>query len=148
MPNPYSIRSAVEADFPAIRQLIHLVGINPLGLAWQQFLVAVDEQGCMIGCGQIKPHRDGTRELASIAVVVEWRGQGVAGAIISRLIDKQPGKLYLTCRAGLGAFYERFGFLEARQEELTAYFRRIQRLVGLFQRVGLVSERLLVMVRE
>jgi len=141
------IRPAVKTDFPAIRRLIYQTGINPMGLAWQRFLVAVDEQGKMIGCGQVKPHGDGTHELASIAVVPERRGQGVASTIIQQLIDENPGRLYLTCRASMGPFYERFEFRNVRKDELTPYFRRIQRLVGLFMRVGMAEEGLLVMVR-
>ena len=141
------LRAACEADFPAIRALIRQVGINPTGLAWQRFWVAVDEEGRLAGCGQVKPHRDGTRELASIAVVPEWRGQGVASTIIQRLIVEHPGRLYLTCRASMGTYYERFGFRKVAEDELTPYFRRIQRLVGFFMRVGMAEEGLLVMVR-
>jgi N-acetylglutamate synthase-like GNAT family acetyltransferase len=141
------LRPAVEAEFPAIRRLIRQVGINPMGLAWERFLVAVDEQDMLVGCGQVKPHGDGTLELASIAVVPERRGEGIAGTIIVRLIDEHPGRLYLTCRASMGPFYERFGFRNVAKQELTPYFRRIQRLVGLFMRVGMAEEGLLVMVR-
>jgi N-acetylglutamate synthase-like GNAT family acetyltransferase len=141
------IRPATEADFPAIKALIHHVGINPMGLAWERFLVIVDEYGSLVGCGQVKPHGDGTRELASIAVVEFWRGQGLASQIINRLLDENPGRLYLTCRAHMGAFYERFGFREVTEAELTSYYRRLQRLAGILRRVGMTDDRLLVMVR-
>ena len=141
------LRAACEADFPAIRALIRQARINPMGLAWQRFLVAVDEQDRLIGCGKVKPLRDGTRELASIAVVPEWRGQGIASTIILRLLAENPGRLYLTCRASMGTYYERFGFRKVVKEELTPYFRRIQRLVGFFMRAGMAEEGLLVMVR-
>lgn len=147
MVQTHILRPASEADFPAIRALIHQTGINPMGLAWERFFVMLDEEGKLIGCGQVKPHGDGTRELASIAVVPEWRKNGVASAIIQRLIDDNPGRLYLTCRASMGTFYERFGFRKVRKEELTSYFRRIQKLVGFFMRVGMAEEGLLVMVR-
>jgi N-acetylglutamate synthase-like GNAT family acetyltransferase len=118
-----------------------------MGLAWERFLVAVDEEGRVTACGQVKPHGDGTRELASIAVVPERRGEGIAGTIIRRLIDEHPGRLYLTCRASMGPYYERFGFRKVEKEELTPYFRRIQRLVGFFMRVGMAEEGLWVMER-
>jgi N-acetylglutamate synthase-like GNAT family acetyltransferase len=141
------LRPAREADFPAIRRLIYREGINPMGLAWQRFWVMVDEEERLTGCGQVKPHKDGTLELASIVVVPERRGQSLASTIINKLIAEHPGKLYLTCRASLGPFYERFGFREAKQAELTPYFRRIQRLVGFMMRLGLGEQGLLVMVR-
>jgi hypothetical protein len=43
------LRPAMEADFPAIKALIHQVGINPMGLAWPNFILAVDEAGAMVG---------------------------------------------------------------------------------------------------
>ena len=72
----YSIRSAQEAESAQIKALIHEVGINPTGLDWRRFLVAVDGLGRVIGCGQIKPHGSDILELASIAVSPEHRGQG------------------------------------------------------------------------
>lgn len=141
------LRPATEADFPAIRLLIYRVGINPMGLAWQRFWVVVDIEGRLIGCGQVKPHKDGARELASIAVVPEWRGNGIASTIIQKLIAEHPVRLYLTCRERLGSFYAKFGFREAREEELTPYFRSILKIVGLVQRLRFTRDRLLVMVR-
>ncbi len=40
----YQLRSATQTDFPAIRELIHRVQINPMGLDWARFVVAVDWQ--------------------------------------------------------------------------------------------------------
>ena len=64
----FTVRPATREDFPAIRSLIHTVRINPTGLGWRRFLVAVTPQGRLLGCGQIKLHADGSREMASIAV--------------------------------------------------------------------------------
>ena len=108
--NIFTLRPATQADFPAIRRLIHEVGINPMALDWRRFTIAVDANDRLVGCGQVKPHKDGSRELASIAVLPEWRKQGVARAIILHLLETQPRPLYLTCRGRLGPFYEKFGF--------------------------------------
>ena len=145
----YTLRPAKAQDFPATRSLIRQVGINPLGLHWERFILAVDSQGDMIGCGQVKPHSDGSRELASIAVVEAWRGRGVASAIIRHLMAAENGRLYLTCRAGLGPFYQRFGFRQAQSGELPPYFQRLNRLVRLFRFFRLMpSEGLLIMLRD
>jgi N-acetylglutamate synthase-like GNAT family acetyltransferase len=141
----FSLRPAQAADFPTIRQLIHQVDINPMALDWRRFVLAVDRDGNMIGCGQVKPHRDGTRELASIAVQPAWRRQGVASAIIQHLLDTHPGPLYLTCREELGSFYRKFGFDEVAKESLPDYFRRLMRFVEILQTSRLVPGRLLVM---
>ena len=37
----FELRAATEDDFPQIKALIHLVHINPTGLDWRRFLVAV-----------------------------------------------------------------------------------------------------------
>lgn len=145
---PFTLRPATQADFPTIRLLIRSVQINPIGLDWRRFIVAVTPNGALIGCGQVKPHRDGSRELASIAVLPGWRGQGVARAIIERLVAAHPGPLYLTCRSSLGAFYERFGFRTIELAEMPPYFRRISRLAKALGIIGLIGENLLVMKRE
>ena len=143
----YTLRPAVPGDFPAIRLLIHQVGINPLGLHWERFVLAVDSQDKMIGCGQVKLHRDGSRELASIAVVEDWRGRGVATDIINHLMAAERAPLFLTCRAGLGPFYQRFGFRLAQTDELPPYFHWLNKLVRLFRYLHLMpSEGLLFMI--
>jgi len=137
------LRPASEEDFPAIRALIRIVGINPTGLDWHRFVVAVTPDDEMIGCGQVKPRADGTRELASIAVRPAYRQQGIAQAIIDRLLAKNPPPLYLICRNGLGPFYERFGFRDIQESEMPPYFKRLTRAARMFMRVNL-----LVMLRE
>lgn len=144
----FEIRPARQNDSPAIRSLVHLVNINPMHLDWRRFVVAVTPDQVLIGCGQIKPHRDGSLELASIAVAPEWRHQGIARAIINRLLAGHSGKLYLTCRAGLEPFYAQFGFRTVAEDSTPAYFRRVSRLFRVLYRLNLVGERLLVMVRD
>ncbi len=51
-----------------------------MGLDWKRFVVAVNDQDEMIGCGQLKPHGQDVLELASIAVYPEHQGKGVARA--------------------------------------------------------------------
>ena len=144
----YTLRQAQAQDRLAIRKLIRQVGINPLGLHWERFVLAVDRQGAMIGCGQVKQHGDGSRELASIAVIGPWRRQGVGSAIIRYLIGMNTERLYLTCRAGLGPFYQRFGFRQAASDELSPYFRRLNRLTGTLRFLGwMPDEGLLIMFR-
>jgi N-acetylglutamate synthase-like GNAT family acetyltransferase len=138
----------LETDFPAIRALIREVRINPNGLDWRRFIVAETPEGQFIGCGQLKPHSDGTVELASLAVLPAQRGQGVARLILQRLAADAPRPLYLTCRAQLGPFYEKFGFRGISGRELPPYFRRLSRLVRLLNVLRLMQVKLLVMVLE
>jgi N-acetylglutamate synthase-like GNAT family acetyltransferase len=143
----FSLRPAAAGDAGAIRWLVHTGGINPTGLDWRRFVVAVTQDGEVIGCGQIKPHWDGSRELASLAVHPDWRGQGVARAIIERLLAAVPGELHLMCRANLGPLYRKFGFRALQPVEMPGYFRRISRLARLFERLSGQRVSLLVMRR-
>ncbi len=137
----YILRPAQERDEPAIKDLIHEVGINPLGLDWKRFTVAVDPQGRIIGTGQIKPHQKGeVHELASIAVVPQHRGEGIARAIIEHLLNDSPRPLYLTCRSRLESFYEKFGFRALSYGEMPRFFQRISKLAGFVGAVARLGE--------
>ena len=119
-----------------IKGLIHEVGINPLGLDWKRFFVAVDEQDRVIATGQIKPHNKGELlELASIAVVEEHRGEGLARAIIEHLLQDSPRPLYLTCRSRLEPFYQKFGFQALSYEEMPRFYQRLSKLAGIFMTI-------------
>ena len=143
----FMLRPAVREDADAIRALVRSALINPFGIHWSRFTIAVDDRNQLVGCGQVKVHRDGSRELASIAVVPAWRRQGVARAVIESLIASNPPPLYLTCRSRLGPFYERFGFQVIPPAEMPAYFRRVYRLVKWFSFVSRRDQGMLVMRR-
>ncbi len=147
-PLAFSLRQATQADAATIRGIIHETGINPMGLDWRRFTLAVEGGEKIIGCGQIKPHADGSFELASIAVLPEWRGRGVARAIIARLLEGYPGRLYLTCRSTLEPLYNKFGFQTVSLAEMPPYFRRISRLVNFLNRLAHQTVTLLVMMRN
>lgn len=144
----YTLRSATEQDAAVIRKLVIQSQINPTGLDWRRFLVAVDSTGLIIGCGQIKPHRDGSQELASLVVAPSWRGKGVARALIERLITSHAGVLYLMCQSSLGPLYQKFGFYTLHEDQMPRYFRRVSKLVGLAEVLLQRGETLLVMCRD
>lgn len=123
----FEIRKAVRADAFAIRRLIWQVGINPFGLDWRRFIVAVDLKGKVIGCAQLKPHKGGAIELASVAVSRPYRSQGIAGTLIRHLLKKHRNPVYLTCRENLTVYYERFGFVvEKEDSDLPPYFKKVR----------------------
>ncbi len=142
-----TLRPARKQDARAIRELIHLTGINPTGLDWRRFMIIVDENDYLLACGQIKPHTDGTRELASLAVQPDARGQGLARRMLEYLIASQPPPLYLTCRDELQPLYEKFGFRALSPGDMPPYFRRLSRLVNLLARLLRTKRRMLVMRR-
>jgi len=124
---PYAIRRAVQADQASITSIVRSAGINPFDLQWERFLVA-DDGGRVIGVVQIKPHGDGSRELASLAVVPEHQDQGVGSALVGANLASETGPVYLTCADRLEGYYVRFGFRCLEPAEMPPYFRRLSRL--------------------
>jgi len=129
-----TIRKALRKDAAVIRSLIWRVQIYPFGLNWRHFMVAVDEQDRVIATGQIKPHRDGTRELASIATHPGNRGQGLASEIILRLLNEAPRPVYLRCLEKMGPFYARFGFHSLALESMPPEYARDIRMMDRVRR--------------
>ena len=145
------LRAATAADQSRIRQIVRAAGINPMSLAWPRFIVAED-RGQIVGVGQVKPHGDGSRELASIAVVPERQTEGIGSVIVETLIRLENGPLYLTCASHNEGYYLRFGFRTLQRAEMPRDLRRLHRLgrviisvVNLFTRR---RERMLVMGRN
>jgi N-acetylglutamate synthase-like GNAT family acetyltransferase len=116
-----------------------------MSLNWPNFLVA-EEEGAIVGVGQVKAHKDGSRELASIAVVPARQGHGIGRAVIERLLAREPGViLHLTCRRELQGYYERFGFRRLDRAEYPRYFGRMIPLINLVMRF--LGTQILVMRR-
>jgi N-acetylglutamate synthase-like GNAT family acetyltransferase len=143
-----TLRPARETDSKPIKDLIHLVGINPTGLDWKRFVVAVDVRDQVIACGQLKPHRDEILELASLAVRPEFQGQGLGRLIIEYLLKKSPRPLYLMCMSKNGGLYEKFGFCALEYKDMPRYFQRISKLAGFADSFMQSGESLLVMKLE
>lgn len=141
-----TVRPATVGDQPTIRRLIKEANLNRMSLHWQNFVVA-DEDGEVIGVGQVKPHGDGSRELASIAVVPARQGQGIGSAVIKTLLAREPGiVLYLTCRRELEGYYTRFGFRLVEPPAYPPYFRRMLPIINAVARFFRIQ--IVVMRRE
>lgn len=104
------IRPATEADAPAIKALISAARLNPRDLDWRRFLVA-DETGAVVACAQVRVHRAGSRELASVAVRADRRGSGIGRAISEAAIAREAVRpLHLYTESRTEAFWARLGF--------------------------------------
>jgi N-acetylglutamate synthase-like GNAT family acetyltransferase len=144
----YSIRPALESESAQIKDLINLVGINPTGLDWKRFVVAVNDSGQVIACGQIKPHGTDIRELASIATNPEYRGQGLARAVIETLLRENSKPMYLMCMSHNGPMYEKFGFRVIAEKQMPRYFARIKKIFNVADVFRKSGEELFVMKLE
>ena len=114
MPN---IRRAVETDQPMIETMVRQAKLNPFNLRWPNFIVAEDE-GRIIGVGQMRPHSDGSHELASLVVEQAQRGNGVGSALMRALMADQPAPIYLFCENEIEEYYQRFGFHRVERNTL------------------------------
>jgi GNAT superfamily N-acetyltransferase len=141
-----TLRPERAGEWWAVRRMVLAAGLNPMGLGGRRFVVAVDAVERIVGCAQVKPHSDGTRELASLVVRPDRRGQGIASALIRYWQARCGSPLYLTCRADLETLYARYGFRSLLPAECPPYFRRIASLAALVFRLAGRPNRLRVMV--
>jgi N-acetylglutamate synthase-like GNAT family acetyltransferase len=141
-----TVRPATVADQATIQRIVSEARLPGMNVHWQNFVVA-DEHGRAVAVGQVKSHGDGSRELASIAVVPARQGQGIGSAIIEALLTREAGVvLHLSCRRELEGYYERFGFARLDRASSPPYFRRTTLLVNRI--TPLFGLHLLVMRRE
>jgi N-acetylglutamate synthase-like GNAT family acetyltransferase len=140
------VRAACIEDQPAIKQIVRQANISPLGIDWHRFIV-VEDHHQIVGIGQIKPHRDGTQELASLALTPDRQGQGIGRVIVQALLARASGTLYLFCERKMQVYYVFFGFRRLNSSQMPTYFRFLSFLLNtLFFLLG-KKERVIVMRR-
>ncbi len=140
-----NLRYAVAGDLAAIKALVRAARINPTGLKWPHFVIVENGLGGVVACGQIKPHQDGSHELASLVVDQQYRGQGIARSLVEYLTEIHDGEFYLMYRSSLGEFYEKLGFEVIAEPQISPYFRKINRLSSLAKILQKEGETLLIM---
>ncbi len=139
----FDIRPARAAEDAVIRSLIRAERLDPLNVHWENFLVA-EAHGRIIGIGQVKPY-PGARELGSLVVAADRRETGVGAALITALIAREHGPLYLFCLAFREPYYAKFGFRSITADQVPASLQKKYRVGQVFTR--LFRRRLIVMYR-
>ena len=137
------LRKAKASDEITIHRLIREAQLNPMGVTWERFIVIEAPDGEIAAIGQVKPHRDGSRELASIVTAPAYRGQGLTRRVIEHLVSANPGVLYLMCQSDLVPLYEKFGFQIVSGADMPRYFRRFSRLAGVVGKLADVQLRIM-----
>jgi N-acetylglutamate synthase-like GNAT family acetyltransferase len=145
-PGAVTLRKASPVDARFIRKMVREANIFPFALDWRRFLLAVDGEGTIAGCIQVKPHGDGTREMASLVVVPARQGAGIARVMIEAVQAGNERPLYLTCRGALQPLYRKFGFRTLKTAQMPPYYRRLRRLFEILRFVLRLNEELAVMV--
>src|SRR4051812_25217102 len=109
--------TAEATKLRAVRLVVFVVEQNiPEELEWDEHdalsihVLAEDRDGVPIGCGRLLP--DG--HIGRVAVLSDWRGQGVGAALIAKLIDlaqeRGDKRVILNAQTQAMPFYARLGF--------------------------------------
>jgi len=115
------VRPAVPADVRAIRGLVQPYADQRILLAkeWvgyyeavQEFLVAVAEDGSVVGCGALHVMWDDLAEIRTLAVDPAYRGRRVGHLLLEALLDRgrELGLRRVFCLTFEVAFFTSHGF--------------------------------------
>src|SRR5262249_40578738 len=145
MPAPFTIRIMIWREaLPLARPVRERVFIDeqkvPRELEWDEWdepsdhAVAVDASGNPVGTARLLP--DG--RIGRMAVMREWRGKGVGGALLLAMIDRARSRAIpralLHAQTHAIGFYRRFGFSERGEEFLEAGIPHVEMILDLFPR--------------
>ena len=126
----FTVRTARTSDVPFIQALVEpyvheriLLGKDRVVFyeAVQEFRVAVDDDGTIIGCGALHVMWEDLAEVRTLAVDRDWRGTGVGHALLERIETdaRALGLSRLFCLTFETEFFGKHGF-EAISEEIVA----------------------------
>ena len=117
----FTVRAARSADVRSIRELLEpyvqrriLLGKDLVVLyeAVQQFVVAEDEDGTLIGCGALHVMWEDLAEVRTLAASDAWRGKGVGHVLVERLLEdaRALGVSRVFCLTFEVDFFKKHGF--------------------------------------
>lgn len=123
----FTVRRARTGDVPRIQRLIEpliqrriLLGKETVTFyeSVQEFRVAENSKGELIGCGALHVMWSDLAEVRTLAVRDEWLGTGVGRALLARLEDdaRELGLSRLFCLTFEVPFFERNGFEDMGSE--------------------------------
>jgi amino-acid N-acetyltransferase len=104
------LRSARPGDQGAITAIVRQARLNPFRLNWSRFVVAERDRE-IVGVIQVREHRDGTLELASLVVHPACRGHGVSTRLIDTALAGVHAEVFTVLDDRYTARFRRWGFL-------------------------------------
>jgi len=135
-----TIRSAVEDDQAHIDALIKGERLNPVDIAWFNFIVAT-LGNAVVGAVQIRRHADGARELGSLVVVPGHRGHGLAQRLVDAALNGEHGDVFMITRRAQAERFRRWGFREIGVDNAPGAVRRNFRMGHYGGRIMAVLQR-------
>ena len=81
------VRPATRDDQAVIVRMVRQARLNPQGLNWRAFVIG-EADDKPVGVAQVRRHPDGTRELASLVVLADYRRRGIAARMIDALLSE------------------------------------------------------------
>lgn len=94
------VRTATIRDMRQVEPLIALFAQRSLMLPkshdqlarlFREFVVAVDGEGTVVGCGALRVYTESLAEIASLAVAEHAHGRGIGRRIVDRLVQDAGG---------------------------------------------------------
>lgn len=127
MVSGYRIRRARTGDVPRIQELVEplvqrriLLGKETVTFyeSVQEFRVAEDDSGALVGCGALHVMWSDLAEVRTLAVADDWLGKGLGRALLGRLEEDahELGLSRLFCLTFEVAFFQRNGFEDMGSE--------------------------------
>ncbi len=135
-----SFRPATPADQLDITALVRSERLNPIGVHWSSFTVAVGEDGYVVGAVQLRRHADGSRELGSFVVASRARGCGIGTRLIDGLLRCNASPVHMITASRYASHYGRWGFRPIKPQQAPRAVRlnyrlgRLARVISLFRR--------------
>ena len=123
------VRDARNRDEAWLLEHIERLGLDETAFRSRDYVIAVDEEeNLKAGFGRIRLHKtdDGELcELTSMGVLVEWRGQGVGGHVVERLVQEagDQGFEVVYALTGESDYLAQFGFERLEPAQLPDQLR-------------------------
>ncbi|WP_309081279.1 amino-acid N-acetyltransferase [Zhihengliuella sp.] len=121
MSDSFRLRPARTSDVAEIRRLVRPLAEERILLekeavayfeSLQEFTVAEDADGNVIGCGAVHVMWEDIAEVRTLATSAQWRGHGVGKALLERLLERARdlGVRRVFCLTFEVEFFRRGGF--------------------------------------
>eukprot|EP01023_Acetabularia_acetabulum_P027465 TRINITY_DN26009_c0_g1_i6.p1 TRINITY_DN26009_c0_g1~~TRINITY_DN26009_c0_g1_i6.p1 ORF type:complete len:181 (-),score=15.41 TRINITY_DN26009_c0_g1_i6:758-1300(-) len=146
------IRRGKQEDMGQIFRMVLRERMNPLSLKPDRFVVAErDGSNELAGCVQLADLKNNFKELRTLIVQPEYRGEGIGQILVSEILkDVGESEVYLVTLESTFQFYEKFGFvtIDPSQVPEQLWVLRIEVVLGKIVAKLLVNKPLIVMKKD